>query len=69
VILLVTILLLLPLPLHITIAIVSNTLPTVDIDHVSVAGIATYNAAASSMNAKQKIIIVFWATELAANPK
>jgi hypothetical protein len=45
---------------HVTIAFVGNTSPMAGIDHVSVAGIATYNAASSSMNTEQKIITVYW---------
>jgi hypothetical protein len=45
---------------HVTIAFVGNTSPIVGIDRVSVAGIATYNAASSSMNTEQKIITVYW---------
>ena len=45
---------------HVTIAFVGNTSPIASIDHVSVAGIATYNAASSSKNTEQKIITVSW---------
>jgi len=45
---------------HVTIAFVGNTSPIAGIDRVSVAGIATYNAASSSMNTEQKIITVYW---------
>ena len=46
---------------HVTIAFVGNTSPIAGIDHVSVAGIATYNAAgSSSRNTEQKIITVSW---------
>ncbi len=45
---------------HVTIAFVGNTSPIAGIDHVSVAGIATYNAATSSKNIEQKILTVFW---------
>src|SRR4029077_18272208 len=52
---------------HVTIAFVGNTSPIADIDHVSVAGIITYNAASSSSssssssrNTEQKIITVSW---------
>ena len=46
---------------HVTIAFVGNTSPIVGIDHVSVAGIITYDAASgSSRNTEQKIITVTW---------
>jgi hypothetical protein len=45
---------------HVTIAFVGNTSPIAGIDRVSVAGIATYDAASSSMNTEQKIITVYW---------
>ena len=45
---------------HVTIAFVGNTSPIAGIDRVSVDGIATYNAASSSMNTEQKIITVYW---------
>ena len=45
---------------HVTIAFVGNTSPIAGIDHVSVAGIATYNAATSSNNIEQKILTVSW---------
>jgi hypothetical protein len=45
---------------HVTIAFVGNTSPIASIDHVSVAGIITYNAASSSRNTEQKILTVFW---------
>ena len=46
---------------HVTIAFVGNTSPIASIDHVSVAGITTYNAASSSSrNTEQKIITVSW---------
>ncbi len=45
---------------HVTIAFVGNTSPIAGIDHVSVAGIATYNAATSSKNIEQKILTVSW---------
>ena len=45
---------------HVTIAFVGDTSPIADIDHVSVAGITTYNAASSSRNTEQKIITVSW---------
>lgn len=45
---------------HVTIAVVGNTSPVAGIDHVSVARIATYNAATSSRNIEQKIITVSW---------
>src|SRR6476659_3892662 len=45
---------------HVTIAFVGNTSPIASIDHVSVAGIITYNAASSSRNTEQKIITVSW---------
>ena len=45
---------------HVTIAFVGNTSPIAGIDHVSVAGIITYNAASSSRNTEQKIITVSW---------
>ena len=45
---------------HVTIAFVGNTSPIDGIDRVSVAGIATYNAASSSRNTEQKIITVYW---------
>ena len=45
---------------HVTIAFVGNTSPIAGIDRVSVVGIATYDAASSSMNTEQKIITVYW---------
>jgi hypothetical protein len=45
---------------HVTIAFVGDTSPIAGIDHVSVAGIATYNAASSSKNIEQKILTVSW---------
>ena len=45
---------------HVTIAFVGDTSPIAGIDHVSVAGITTYNAASSSRNTEQKIITVSW---------
>ncbi|MGA7899097.1 MAG: hypothetical protein WCA39_09580 [Nitrososphaeraceae archaeon] len=47
---------------HVTIAFVGNTSPIAGIDHVSVAGICTYDAASSSSsrNIEQKIITVSW---------
>jgi hypothetical protein len=45
---------------HVTIAFVGNTSPIAGIDHVSVAGIATYNATTSSNNIEQKILTVSW---------
>ncbi|MGA9845843.1 MAG: hypothetical protein WBQ25_26375 [Nitrososphaeraceae archaeon] len=45
---------------HVTIAFVGDTSPIADIDHVSVAGITTYNAESSSRNTEQKIITVSW---------
>jgi|SRR3954452_5416662 hypothetical protein len=45
---------------HVTIAFVGNTSPIAGIDHVSVAGIATYNAETSSNNVEQKILTVSW---------
>ena len=45
---------------QVTIAFVGNTSPIAGIDHVSVAGIATYNAATSSKNIEQKILTVSW---------
>ena len=45
---------------HVTIAFVGNTSPIAGVDHVSVAGIATYNAATSSRNIEQKILTVSW---------
>jgi hypothetical protein len=46
---------------HVTIAFVGNTSPIAGIDHVSVTGITTYDAASnSSRNTEQKIITVSW---------
>ena len=45
---------------HVTMAFVGDTSPIAGIDHVSVAGIITYNAASSSRNTEQKIITVSW---------
>ena len=45
---------------HVTIAFVGQTSPIAGIDHVSVAGICTYDAASSSRNIEQKIITVSW---------
>jgi hypothetical protein len=45
---------------HVTIAFVGNTSPIAGIDHVSVAGIITYNAGSSSRNTEQKILTVYW---------
>jgi hypothetical protein len=45
---------------HVIIAFVGNTSPIAGIDHVSVAGIITYNAASSSRNTEQKILTVYW---------
>jgi hypothetical protein len=46
---------------HVTIAFVGDTSPIAGIDHVSVAGITTYDAASnSSRNTEQKIITVSW---------
>ena len=46
---------------HVTIAFVGNTSPIAGIDHVSVAGITTYDVASgSSRNTEQKIITVTW---------
>jgi hypothetical protein len=44
---------------HVTIAFVGDTSPIAGIDHVSVAGITTYNAA-SNRNTEQKILTVSW---------
>ena len=45
---------------HVAIAFVGDTSPMAGIDHVSVAGITTYNAASSSRNTEQKLITVSW---------
>lgn len=45
---------------HVTIAFVGDTSPIAGIDHVSVAGITTYDAASSSKNTEQKILTVSW---------
>ena len=45
---------------HVTIAFVGNTSPIAGIDRVSVAGIATYDAASNSKNTEQKIMTVYW---------
>jgi hypothetical protein len=45
---------------HVTIAFVGDNSPIAGIDHVSVAGITTYNAASSSRNIEQKVITVSW---------
>jgi hypothetical protein len=45
---------------HVTIAFVGDTSPIAGKDHVSVAGITTYNATSSSRNTEQKIITVSW---------
>ena len=39
---------------HVTMAFVGDTSPIAGIDHVSVAGIITYNAVSSSRNTEQK---------------
>jgi cytoskeletal protein RodZ len=45
---------------HVTISFVGDTSPIAGIDHVSVAGTTTYNAATSSKNIEQKILTVSW---------
>ena len=59
---------------HVTIAFVGNTSPIAGIDHVSVAGICTYDAASSSSssssrNIEQKIITVSWGDGVSSQSK
>src|SRR3954468_1499100 len=55
---------------HVTIAFVGNTSPIAGIDPVSVAGIATYNAASSSSrNTEQKVITVYWGDRTSSQSK